>query len=251
MLSVPCVAGAAVHVDSRLKLIPFEPHRVIELTGFVGYHVNLQFADDEHFVSLGAGDTAAIDVGSAGNHLLLKPRMAITGTNLTVMTNRHTYYFEYRALARRPHVDEATYAIEFTYPRPILAEVASGASAESLEARLDKAPAIRNTDYWYCGSRSLQPLSAADDGIQLRVTFGAGSRLPAIYELAPDGTESLVNVHLEQDTVFVHHLASRFILRRGTEVGCIVNRRAVADTRRPVGGTVDDSTIRSIRRETR
>ncbi|MCX7056409.1 MAG: TrbG/VirB9 family P-type conjugative transfer protein [Proteobacteria bacterium] len=246
-----CAAVETVEVDSRLKVVPFEPRRILELTGFVGYHVNIEFAPDEHFVSLGAGDTAAIDVGSAGNHLLLKPRVAIAGTNLTVMTNRRTYYFDYHALARRPRADEATYAIEFTYPLQRIPETGADLRIDALAARLDKAKVIRNTDYWYCGSSSIQPRTAADDGIQLRLTFGAEIRLPSIYELAADGTESLVNSHVEQDAVYVHHLASRFILRRGSEVGCVVNRTAAADTRRPVGGTIDDETVRVVRKEAR
>ena len=43
---------------------------VLSLTGFVGYHIHFQFAPDERFVSLGAGDSAILDVGVEANHLL-------------------------------------------------------------------------------------------------------------------------------------------------------------------------------------
>ncbi len=249
LLGALCQGSNAETVDGRLRTVEFRPHRVVELTAFVGYHVNVEFAADERFVSLGAGNTAAIDIGAQANHLLIKPRIPVAATNLTVITNRRTYYFDYRALARKPRPDEATYAIEFAYPTANAVESRFGVDAPSADARLADRPVIRNVDYWYCGSDALQPRSAADDGIQLRLTFGPGVRLPAIYEAANDGTESLVNTHIEEDVVYIHHLAARFILRRGSEVGCVVNRLASADTRRPVAGTVDDGTARSIREE--
>ena len=251
VLAVASLASLADAADSRLRVVEYDPHRVVELTAFVGYHVNVQFAPDERFVSLGSGDTAAIDVGAEGNHLLLKPRVQVADTNLTVITNRRTYYFDYHAVARRPRPDEATYAIEFAYAPANVAAGPGDDAGDGAAARLDKAPPVRNTDYWYCGSPTLQPHSAADDGIQLRLTFGADVKFPAIYELSGDGTESLVNTHVEQDAIYIHHLAPRFILRRGSEVGCVVNRTASADTRRPAAGTVDDRTARSIRRDAR
>ena len=81
VLAVASLASLADAADSRLRVVEYDPHRVVELTAFVGYHVNVQFAPDERFVSLGSGDTAAIDVGAEGNHLLLKPRVQASTAN--------------------------------------------------------------------------------------------------------------------------------------------------------------------------
>ena len=236
---------ASIPEDPRLRVIEFNPRTVLPLTAFVGYHVHLEFEADEHFVNLGAGDTSLIDVGAEGNHLLIKPRSPTQGTNLTIITSRRTYYLDYRALSRAPHPDEAIYSISFRYPGHATALRAAGDTPQSA-GRLDTMPTTVNRDYWFCGSPQLRPVAAADDGLQLQLTFAPDAELPAIYVMAADGTESLVNTHTEHDTIFIHRLAPRFVLRRGNEVGCVVDRSGRGSVRRAGTGTVDVSTERVL-----
>ena len=93
-------ANAGDSPDPRIRSVDYRPTLVLPLTVFVGYHVHFEFAPDEYFVNLGSGDTSIIDVGSEGNHLLLKPKQPTAGTNLTILTNRRTYFIDYRALGR-------------------------------------------------------------------------------------------------------------------------------------------------------
>ncbi len=237
-------AGSAA--DPRLRELEYAASVVTPLTAFVGYHVHLEFAPDEHFVSLGAGDTSALDVGAEGNHLLLKPRQATAGTNLTIITNRRVYFLDYRALARAPRPDEAVYSIVFRYGAASDAPPPGDGSRE-LSRRLDRLPAEQNRDYWFCGSPALKPSAAADDGLQLRLTFPPQSELPAIFVAEPDGSESLVNFHVENDTVVIHRLAPRFVLRRGGAVGCVVDRADHRVVRRAAGGTVNPDIDRTVR----
>jgi type IV secretion system protein VirB9 len=254
--------------DPRLRVVEYHPDRVLPLTTFVGFHVHLAFAADERFVSIGAGDTASFDVGAESNHLLLKPKLPTAGTNLTILTNRRVYFIDYRALARAPRSEEAVYSIEFRYPAvsaaaqdaafdagsetgdvAVTATRAGGGAAErsDIDAALaTPAPAL-NHNYWYCGSAALRPTTAADDGVQLRLGFSARTELPAIYVGTADGAESLVNTHVENDTLVVHRLAPQFILRRGRLVGCIVDRNERMRIRRAGSGTVNEG----VRRETR
>jgi type IV secretion system protein VirB9 len=48
--------------------------------------------------------------------------------------------------------------------------------------------------------------------------------LPAIFVRNDDGSESLLNFHVDAGDVIVHRVARRFILRRGKLTGCIVNQ---------------------------
>jgi type IV secretion system protein VirB9 len=229
--------------DPRLRVVDYRPSLVIPLTTFVGYHVHLEFAADEYFVNLGAADTSSLDVGAEGNHLLLKPRQPSAGTNLTVLTNRRAYFLDYRALARPPRPDEAVYSIVFRYPDASPAAAAPAAAAD----RLDAARPRSNQDYWYCGSPALRPLAASDDGLQLRLTFPPHAALPAVFVAEPDGRETLVNTHVEDDAVFVHRLAERFVLRRGRDVGCVVDRAVHEQARRAESGTIDPGVYRTTR----
>ncbi len=225
--------------DPRLRVIEYRPTLVVPLTVFVGYHVHFEFAADEFFVNLGAGDTSSFDVGAEGNHLLLKPKQANGGTNLTILTNRRAYFVDYRALARSPRADEAVYSIVFRYPEEV-PPVAAGDRLDAPRPRL-------NQNYWYCGSPSLRPTAAADDGLQLRLTFAAHAPLPAVFVAEADGQEILVNTHVEDDEVVVHRLAERFVLRRGRQVGCVVDRATHPSLRRAGTGTIDPDVDRATR----
>lgn len=240
------------HADPRVRSVDYEPNEVVPLTAFVGYHVHVEFGPDEQFVNLAAGDTAALEVGAEGNHLLLKPRAAAGPTNLTVLTNRRTYFFEYRALSRAPRADEAVYSIAFRYRDArdlrLPAVATGGADADS---QLQKPRPVANRDYWYCGHPALRPVTAADDGLQLRLTFAADAEWPAVYASEADGSESLVNFHVEGDAMIVHRLAARFVLRRGREVGCVVNRSSLAHGSRASSGTTDPEIRRELREPVR
>ena len=239
----PATAGAAE--ESRLRTLDYSPGMVVPITGFVGYHIHFEFASDERFVTLGAGDTSLVDVGSEANHLLLKPRQASPGTNLTILTNRRAYFIDFRAFARPPRPGELVYSVTFRYPPEARAEGTS--PAPDAGQALATLPPLLNRDYWFCGTPALRPQSAADDGVQVRLTFPARTELPAIYAAAADGSESLVNSHVEHDTVVVHRLAARFVLRRGRLVGCLVNRSIDPSTLRARSGTLQPSVERTTK----
>ena len=173
--------------DPRLRVLDYQPGVVLPLTAFLGYHVHVEFAPGEFFVSLGAGDTSSLDVGSEGNHLLLKPRQPNAGTNLTILTNRRTYFVDYRALARPPRPDEAVDSIVFRYPDAPPSAAAAPAGVDPPERLLDAPRPDLNRNYWYCGSASLRPIAAVDDGLQLRLTFAPHVELPAVFAAEPDG----------------------------------------------------------------
>ena len=225
-------------LDPRVRVAVYEPTQVVRLAAFVGYHIHLEFEPGEQFVGLGAGDMEGLSFSAQGSHLFLKPKAARVATNLTVITDRRHYLFEYSAEARRPdpRTDPVIYSLTFEYPPPV-ARVSAAAEP----------PRPKNTDYGYCGARSLKPLSVYDDGLHLYVRFPARADWPAVFLKNADGSESLVNFTVERDQLIVHRVAGRFILRRGRAVGCLINRafkdldrsdtaRAAASGSRPLSG---------------
>jgi type IV secretion system protein VirB9 len=228
VLVIGAVASAAVvpavgAVDPRVREIVYAPDQVVSLTGYVGYHIDLQLENGERFVALGAGDSAAVDVASEGAHVLLKPKAARVGTNLTLVSSRRAYHFEYRTIEAPPPLNTAIFALRFRY---VVApsEVAPAATPVPAAAKVREPPRPLNADYWYCGSPWLQPKSVTDDGVQTRLTFSARGEWPAIFVANADGTESLLNFHAEGTTAVLHRVAPRFVLRRGRLVGCVENR---------------------------
>ncbi len=216
-------AESPVTGDARIRTVVYAPDEVYRLHGYVGFQIDLEFESGEAFVGLGAGDVESLAFAAEGNHLFLKPRAAAVDTNLTVLTNRRTYHFEYLASLRRRDsvVGEVVYALHFVYPAATVP--AAQDAEEHLARQVPERP--RNLDYAYCGSPAIQPESAWDDGVQTHLRFGARQELPAIFAHNEDGSESLVNFTVEADELIVHRVVRRLIVRRGRLVGCIVNQR--------------------------
>lgn len=216
-------------VDARVRAVSYDPEDVVTLRGYVGYQIHLQFAEGEEFVSLGSGDNGAFDVGAERNHFFIKPKEARASTNFTVLTNRRAYHFDYIVSPVAPAgaaTRRMVYSIRFTYPQDEARAAAADEERRRTEVRMSEGATgrPRNADYWFCGSDSLKPLSAHDDGVQTRLRFQAQSDFPAMFVRNDDGSESLLNFNVEAGEVVIQRVARRFVLRRGGLVGCVVNR---------------------------
>jgi type IV secretion system protein VirB9 len=228
-------------VDPRVRVAAYRADEVYRLRGYVGYQIDLEFEAGEAFVGLGAGDIEGLAFAGEDNHLFLKPKAAKLATNLTVLTNRRHYQFDYVVSPTRPNATDpdVIYALRFTYP-PRLISQASDATAAKLESELRAAALERpqNIDYWYCGHPSIKPVAASDDGVHTRLRFAAQAELPAIFVRNDDGSESLLNFSMEGGDVIVHRVARRFILRRGKLTGCVVNKAYSGGAARLDSGTI-------------
>lgn len=231
-------------VDPRVRVIAYDPGQVYRLPAFVGYQIHVQLEPGERFVGIAAGDLEGLAVSSQDNHVFLKPKAPRVATNLTLLTTLRPYQFEYSAVARRPEPrqEDVIYSLRFEY-------TAAGKPSETskLDAALTTPVRPRNLAYAYCGPRSLKPVSAFDDGVQLHVRFAPGADLPAFFVQETDGTESLVNFSVESDSVTVHRLVEKLILRRGRQVGCLVNRAPVPQAVTLESGTVTPAVQRRVR----
>jgi type IV secretion system protein VirB9 len=233
--------------DARIRTVAYGADQVYRLFGYVGYHLDLEFEADETFEALSGGDLDGLTYSAHGNVLTLKPKVAATEMNLAVTTSKRRYYFEYSASARRPSgsVDPVMYAVRFSYPKPPLKSdglTDEERLAQKLEASKTARP--RNSDYWYCGDKTLKPVGASDDGVQTRLSFAPRGELPAVFVRNDDGSESLLNFSIDEGDVLIHRIAARFIVRRGKLTGCIVNQGFKGGGERLKSGTVTPDVTR-------
>jgi len=240
--------SAADAGDSRLRSVLYSNDEVYRLRGFAGYQIDLEFEADERFVGLGSGDVEGLAFESQDNHLFIKPKAINVRTNLTVLTTRHTYHFDYTVGPLHTDHDDkdVVYALRFEYQKP---KTVASTLTLAADATLSTAPSTRerNTDYWFCGSDVLQPIQAWDDGVHTHLRFGSRAELPALFVRNDDGTESLLNFNVDHDEVVMHRVARQFIVRRGRLVGCIVNRGF-----RGSGDSLDTGTVSTdVERTTR
>jgi type IV secretion system protein VirB9 len=241
--------GAPTHPDNRVRTMAYSADTVYRLRGFVGYQIDLEFERGESFLGLGAGDVEALAFAAQGNHLFVKPKAAKVRTNLTVLTSRRAYQFDYDvASSAAPDANQAdvVYTLRFTYPTVPGSAIAGKDDTDAVLDHSSQALAT-NRDYWYCGRPSLQPLEAFDDGVHTYLRFDPGGELPALFLGNDDGTESLLNFNVAEGQLVIHRVARRFIVRRGGLSGCIVNHAFAGAGRELRSGTVTSDVERATR----
>jgi type IV secretion system protein VirB9 len=232
------IARVPEAADSRIRTATYDSAQVYRIEGRVGYQVDIQFEDDESFLGLGAGDVQALSFVSQGSHLFIKPRVVSVDTNLTVLTTRRAYHFDYTVSGKEGEWN-GLYVLKFAYP---------AATATEVDRLLKSGPgSAPNLDYWYCGDPSLKPVYAADDGVHTRLKFPARAELPAVFVRNDDGGESLLNFNVEDGDVVIHRIARKFVVRRGKSTGCIVNAAYGGSGKRLGSGTVSPAVERATR----
>ena len=245
---IPTASGP----DPRIRVADYDAGQVYVLHGRVGYQIDLQFEADESFVGLAAGDIEGLSFVAQGSHLFLKPKATGVTTNLTVLTSRRQYQFEYSAQPPAQKTFSAPmYVVRFRYPSSIQAAASARIADRELEQHLENAASGRthNTDYWFCGTPLLRPAAAWDDGVQTHLRFTRRSEQPAIFVRNDDDSESLLNVSIEAGEVIIHRVARRLILRRGALTACIVNKGYTGIGEQLPSGTIAPDVRRTSRQE--
>jgi type IV secretion system protein VirB9 len=234
-------------VDPRIRTAKYSAEEIFRLVGFVGYHLDLEFESDEAFTGLSAGDPEALTYSAHDNVLTLRPRVELAQMNLTVTTTKRRYYFEYSVNAKRPNrvIDDVMYAVRFMYPPGAPGDEHTLEELIELELAIIAKSRQRNVDYWYCGNPAIKPAAASDDGVHTRLTFATNAELPAVFVRNEDGTESLLNFHVDAGDVVIHRVAERYILRRGKLTGCVVNKGFAGSGVRLKSGTVAPDVMRA------
>ena len=80
-----------------------------------------------------------------------------------------------------------------------------------------------NIDYSFSGDPALKPLVIFDDG--KKTFFKFGSRVPAIFAVQADFSETLRNFRKEGEYIVVDGVATQYTLREGSQWTCIFNLR--------------------------
>ena len=89
--------GAAAHAeDARLVERMYDANEVVRIDGKAGVQATIRFAEDEHIENVAIGDSQKWQVtpNKRANLLFVKPLSERATTNMTVVTDRHTYLFD-------------------------------------------------------------------------------------------------------------------------------------------------------------
>ena len=229
-------AVLAISYDKRINYEVYSPDRVFTIKTAVGKATTIQFEKDENLVSdpsslLALGDINAWTLGVKGYNVTFKPSERRPNTNLTIVTNKRTYLFDLVNVSR----GKEQYVVRFTYPKTKAEEKAEHeAMVRKIREGYMKRSALRaarknvNTAFFWKGeSEELKPTAAYDDGRFTHLIYDHAGSLPVFFKVLPDGTETLINYHVDQENkaiIVLHDLAPVIKARLNNLVIEIVNK---------------------------
>ena len=230
--------------DSRVRQIVYAPDAVVRVQAQRGFATHLALDPQEQIQVVAPGDRDGWQVvANRGDHdVYLKPQLAAHDSNLEIRTNKRSYSFDLVVLPLRAKFSngEEMYRVTFVYPDEVKAKAHAETDAEIVAQRLGRSPVVRNTRYSMQvipHSDDIAPTAAWDDGRFTYIRIPNNRRIPAIFRVADGGTESVVDRHMEDDTIVVHEVAKRFVLRLGDEVVGVWNDAYDMDGIPPHDGT--------------
>jgi len=237
--------------DSRVRQIVYAPDAVVRIDAQRGFATHIALDPHEQIQVVAPGDRDGWQVvANRGDHdVYLKPQLAAHNSNLEIRTDKRSYSFDLVVLPLKAKFgnDHEMYRVTFVYPDEVSSQTYAKADAALVAQRLAQPSVVRNTRYSMQvmpHSDDIAPIAAWDDGRFTWIRIPANRRIPAIFRMADDGTESVVDKHMENDTIVVHEVAKRFVLRLGDEVVGIWNDAYDMDGVPPSDGT----TVYGVRR---
>ena len=178
-----------------------------------------------------------------GRHLYVKAKSAADApNNLAIITDRRSHTLRFVVLSDGDR-QTPVYRLAIRSPKPVAAppslaqrELAALASlppipppptAQQIVAeRLAAKPTVLNTQYALAegvGSSDIVPTLVYDDGRFTYLRFPGNREVPAVFHVLGDGSETLVNARMEDDTLVVDRVSRRLMLRAGSAVVGIWN----------------------------
>jgi type IV secretion system protein VirB9 len=234
--------------DSRIKHVTYQDNNVIPIKAMALTTTEVLFNEQEQILDIEGGDTATWMVTfhpNLPNLFFVKPTLPNSDSNITVVTNRHHYYFHVVSQKKIVRAPEAqTYAVKVDYAEPartvkaVNSRIATTASHPSQVATTPKQPPHpMNTAYRFSGSPQLVPLHVFDDGRFTYFELAANAPVPAIFAVEDkQGKENTVNIRRQGKYLVVQRTAPQFTLRSGAIVTSVFNINEISriqQNRRP------------------
>jgi type IV secretion system protein VirB9 len=244
--------------DARIQYVDYNPGDVVAVSVRAGRAVRLVFGSGEKILDVASGFTEGWELVERGSILFLKAKSLGEGgtalspqperwnTNLAVTTDRRLYDFDLRLVGGQ---DPSAYRVEFRYPQEEKAKAEAHAEEKKSQEKLATRQAPQNWAYTMeVGKKSsnIAPSLAYDDGTFTYLRFPNNREFPVAFLVAPDGSESLVNSHVEGEVLVVHRVAPRLVLRFGKSVVTVYNEAFDRDGVNPKNGTTAPGVTREL-----
>ncbi len=213
----------AIATDSRIRTVRYSPNEVYQFIGHYGYQSTIEFEADEKIQTVSIGDSVAWLVNPSGNRIFLKPIEQNALTNLTVISDKRSYFFELHAEETKDIRDKnMIFSYRFIYPQSDNSAI-DYSQTEPLPD-FEREPEKFNFNYSVRGSSIIEPVRIFDDGEFTYFEFrDKNAEIPAFFRVDSAGGEELINFRKRGNYIVVERVASRFTLRRGADIICVYN----------------------------
>ena len=192
--------------DSRVRLATYQEAQVYRLSVSLTHVTTVEFGKGESIRSIIAGDTEGFEIDGVpgGQAFAIKPVARGVHSNVTVYTNRRSYYFNVQETQ-----SPTFYVVQFRYPDE---------GARPTRTVAQQAP---NYHYGASARTEFTPTRVWDDGTFTYFAFPRNAPVPAIFRYS-NGRERTVNTQAEDNGVIrVSGVNDQWVLRLGEEVVCI------------------------------
>ncbi|NBB79657.1 MAG: TrbG/VirB9 family P-type conjugative transfer protein [Verrucomicrobia bacterium] len=197
---------SASKLDHRVRVTRHVDGEVYLLRTAMTRATTVEFEEGERIVSIVAGDTEGFSFESIpGDRVFaVKPTARGVQTNVTVYTDRRSYYFTLRE-GRPPF-----YVLRFTYP-----------SRKTQSAGTTPVRSASSRAYGVNERNEITPTAVWDDGAFTYFKFAANAPVPAVFKVT-NGLERSVNSQtLKNRVVRVSGVSRQWALRLGEIEVCI------------------------------
>jgi type IV secretion system protein VirB9 len=238
--------------DPRLREVVYDANAVVTVPVKRGMVTLVEFDKGEAITEVAVGQGGdctkpdavwCVAAQPGGRHLYVKAKSAADApNNLAVITDRRSHTLRFVVLSDSDR-QTPVYRLAIRSPKPVAApsslaqrELAALASlppipppptAQQIVAeRLAAKPTVLNTQYALAegaGSSDIVPTLVYDDGRFTYLKFPGNREVPAVFHVLGDGSETLVNARMEEDTLVVDRVSRRLMLRAGSAVVGIWN----------------------------
>jgi type IV secretion system protein VirB9 len=247
--------------DSRIQSVVYNSGDVVIISARSGRGVRIVFSPNEKILDVASGFTEGWELVERGNILFLKAKSLTGGeggislspqaerwnTNLMVTTDKRLYDFDLRLVGAAEGI---AYRIEFQYPAEEKAKAQAKAVEKKSLDKLSRKMAPKNWSYSMKegkNSTSIAPSLAYDDGNFTYLRFPNNRDFPVAFLVAAEGSESLVNSHVDGDTLVIHRVAPQLVLRFGKAVVTVYNDSFDPDGVVPSNGTTAPGAQRELK----
>lgn len=196
--------------DSRIREFYYDRDAVVAIEGRLGYEMMIEFNPDERIENVSIGDALAWQVSPnrKATLLFLKPMAKARATSMTVVTSARVYSFLLSVNERDMKSADQILRLRFLYlpPPPLPAPPPPPPPPP---------PPVLNHNYTTSGSKRFVPINVFDDGTSTFFQFDPARGIPAIFFMAPDGSEETANTRMAGAYTIVDLTAERFVVRYG------------------------------------